>query len=180
MHAFYVLGCSVLGTRLLLLCTYLLTGWSVMASGKKYTLLPSCSKYAPDLIIVAACDGASSTGQVGNEVARILTKRYPRLVRMCCLAAVAAGSQLHIKIFRDARAVIAINGCPLQCASKVLRSRGIEPTYEVTITELGVPKASTLDFDEETAHAIAERIAEEFIKKLGENSRGGAENSNNQ
>jgi len=155
--------------------THLLTGWSAMSQvgkeKKRYTLLPSCSKYAPDLIIVAACDGASSTGQIGNEVARILTKRYHNLVRMCCLAAVAAGSKLHVKIFRDARAVIAINGCPLQCASKVLRSKGIEPTYEVTITELGVPKASTPDFDEETAHTIAERIAEEFIEKINENNQ---------
>jgi hypothetical protein len=26
---------------------------------KGYTLLPECSRYAPNLIIVAACDGAS-------------------------------------------------------------------------------------------------------------------------
>jgi len=47
-----------------------------------YTLLPSCSKYAPSLVIIAACDGASSTGQIGNEVAWILTNTYPQLVRM--------------------------------------------------------------------------------------------------
>ena len=29
-----------------------------------------------------------------------------------------------------------------------------------------MPKASTLDFDEETARTIAEQIAEEFIKKF--------------
>jgi uncharacterized metal-binding protein len=133
---------------------------------KSYTLLPSCSKYAPNLIIVAACDGASSTGQIGNEVARILTKTYPNLVRMCCLAAVAAGSKIHLKIFRDARAVIAINGCPLKCASNVLRKNGIEPTYEVTITDFGVPKASTLDFDPETAHEIAVKIAKDFLSKF--------------
>ncbi len=141
-----------------------------MKEGSKgYTLLPSCSKYAPNLIIVAACDGASSTGQIGNEVARLLTKRFPNLVRMCCLAAVAAGSETHLRIFRDAKAVIAINGCPLRCASRVLRSKGIEPDYEVTITDYGVPKASTLDFDEEEAKAIAQRIASEFLDKFSKN-----------
>jgi uncharacterized metal-binding protein len=94
-----------------------------------------------------------------------LTMKYPDKVRMCCLAALAAGSELHLKIFRDAKAVIAINGCPLKCASKVLRMHGIEPDYEVTITDLGVPKASTLDFDENEVYKIAEKIAEEFIKK---------------
>lgn len=133
---------------------------------QNYTLLPSCSKYAPNLIIVATCDGASSVGQIGNEVARILTKKYPELVRMCCLAAVAAGSPVHIKIFKSARAVLAINGCPLKCASNVLRKQGIEPTYEVTISELGVPKASTLDFDPEIAHQIALKISEDFISKF--------------
>ena len=78
---------------------------------EKYTLLPSCSQHAPNLIMVAACDGASSTGQIGNEVARLITKRYPDKVRMCCLAAVMAGSELYLRIFRDAKAVIGINGC---------------------------------------------------------------------
>jgi len=135
-------------------------------SEKKFTLLPHCSTYAPNLIIVAACDGASSTGQIGNEVARILTNRYPQLVRMCCLSAVGAGSQLHLKIFRDAKAVIAINGCPLKCASNVLRKNGIVPTYEVTVSELGVAKQPTLDFDQETVEAIAKKISEEFISKF--------------
>jgi len=137
------------------------------SKSRSYTLLPSCSQYAPNLIIVAACDGASSTGQIGNEVARILTKRYPQLVRMCCLSAVAAGSPVHLKIFRDAKAVIAINGCALKCASNVLRKNGIEPTYEVTVTELGIAKEHTLDFDEETVEAVAKKIADDFLSKYG-------------
>ena len=56
----------------------------------KYQLLPSCATHAENLIIVATCDGASTVGQIGNEVARRLTKRFPDLVRMCCLSAVAA------------------------------------------------------------------------------------------
>ncbi|ADM27677.1 DGC domain protein [Ignisphaera aggregans DSM 17230] len=135
-------------------------------STKSYTLLPSCSKYASNLIIVATCDGASSTGQIGNEVARLLTNTYPQLVRMCCLSAVAAGSQLHLKIFRDAKTVIAINGCALKCASNVLRKNGIEPTYEVTITELGIPKEHTLEFDPETVQRIAQKISEEFVSRF--------------
>lgn len=137
-----------------------------MSKNNKYTLLPHCSKYAPNLVIVATCDGASSVGQVGNEVARMLTKKYPDKVRMCCLAAVAAGSELHLRIFRDAKAVVAINGCPLRCASNILRKNGIEPYYEVTITEMGVPKVSTLDFDPEVSQKIADKIAKEVISRI--------------
>jgi len=138
----------------------------------RYTLLPKCHEYAPKLIIVAVCDGASSTGQIGNEVARLLTKRYPDRVRMCCLSAVAAGSQVHLRIFREARAVIAINGCALRCASNILRKNGVEPTYEVTVTELGLAKASTLDFDPEDVERVARKIADEFLSRFKAN--GGA------
>jgi len=107
-----------------------------------------------------------ATGQIGNEVARLLTNTYPQLVRMCCLSAVVTCSQLHLKIFRDAKAIIAINGCALKCASNVLRKNGIEPAYEVTITELGIPKEHTLDFDPETVQRIAQRISEEFVSRF--------------
>jgi uncharacterized metal-binding protein len=133
---------------------------------KNYQLLPNCSKYAKDLIIVATCDGASSTGQVGNEVARKLSKTFPDKVRMCCLAAVAAGSDLHLRIFRDAKAVIAINGCPLQCASKVLRNNGIEPDYEIVISKEGVNKLPTLDFTEEDVEKVSKKIVKEFLAKF--------------
>jgi len=133
---------------------------------KGYQLLPECSKYAPNLIIIAACDGASSVGQIGNEVARRLSKLFPNLVRMCCLAAVARDSKLHLRIFKSARAVIAINGCPLRCASAVLESKGIRPTYEITVAKEGIDKKPTLDFSEEEVEAIAKKIVNEFLAKF--------------
>jgi len=132
----------------------------------KYQLLPHCSKHAPQLIIVAACDGASSVGQIGNEVARLLTRRFPDKVRMCCLSAVAAGSEVHLKIFREARAVVAINGCQLKCASRVLLKQGIKPTYEVVVAELGSEKLPTLDYDYEKVEEIASKIVREFIERF--------------
>jgi uncharacterized metal-binding protein len=51
----------------------------------RYQLLPHCATHAKDLIIVATCDGASSTGQIGNEVGRRLTKTYPILIRLECV-----------------------------------------------------------------------------------------------
>ncbi len=95
-----------------------------MVGERGYTLLPKCSEYARDLVIAAACDGASSVGQVANEVARILTKSFPDKVRMCCLAAIAAGSELHVRIFRDARAVLAVNGRPLEVCEPGVADEG--------------------------------------------------------
>jgi uncharacterized metal-binding protein len=118
------------------------------------------------LIIVATCDGASSTGQIGNEVARRLTKTYPNMVRMCCLSAVAAGSKTHIDIFKNAKAVIAINGCQLMCASKALRDKGVQTSYEIVIAKEGVDKLPSLDFSDEEVEKIADKIVNDFLSKM--------------
>ncbi|MCC6019652.1 MAG: putative zinc-binding protein [Candidatus Verstraetearchaeota archaeon] len=132
----------------------------------KYQLLPHCATHASELIMVATCDGAASVGQVGNEVARKLTKTFPDKVRMCCLSAVAAGSKTHVDIFKKAKAVIAINGCQNMCASNVLRQKGIEPTYEVVIAKEGVNKLPSLDFSDEDVDRISDKIVKEFLSKF--------------
>jgi uncharacterized metal-binding protein len=131
-----------------------------------YQLLPHCATHAKDLIIVATCDGASSTGQIGNEVARRLTKTYPNMVRMCCLPAVAAGSKTHIDIFKNAKAVIAINGCQLMCASKALRDKGVQISYEIVVAKEGVDKLPSLDFSDEEVEKIADKIVNDFLSKM--------------
>ncbi len=139
---------------------------STQQKTSRYQLLPHCGTHAEKLIIVATCDGASSVGQIGNEVARRLTKTFPDKVRMCCLSAVGAGSKTHIEIFKKAVAVIAINGCQLSCASNVLRQKGIEPTYEITVAKEGPNKLPTLDFDEEDVQKIADKITKEFLTQF--------------
>ncbi len=131
---------------------------------EKWTLLPSCAKEAENLYIVLACDGASSVGQVGNEVAKKLTVDHD--ARMCCLAAVAAGSPVHVKIAEKSKKLIVINGCANKCASKILDQKGIKYDYSVTISELGVKKASTLDFDEENVKKITEKILKNLEKDI--------------
>jgi uncharacterized metal-binding protein len=136
----------------------------------KYQLLPHCGTHAEKLIIVAACDGASSTGQIGNEVARRLTKAYPDGVRMCCLSAIGAGSKTHLGIFKKAKAVIAINGCQLMCTSNVLRQRGIEPAYEIVVAKEGINKMPSLDFNDEDVTRIADKIVKDFLSNFSLNT----------
>jgi uncharacterized metal-binding protein len=135
------------------------------SGSSKYQLLPHCATHAKDLIIVATCDGASSTGQIGNEVARRLTKTFPNLVRMCCLSAVAAGSKTHLDIFKNAKAVIAINGCQLMCASNILKGKEISITYEVVVAKEGINKLPSLDFSDEEVSKIADKVVNEFLSK---------------
>lgn len=135
------------------------------SGSSKYQLLPHCATHAKDLIIIATCDGASSTGQIGNEVARRLTKTFPNLVRMCCLSAVAAGSKTHLDIFKNAKAVIAVNGCQLMCASNILKGKGLSITYEVVVAKEGINKLPSLDFSDEEVSKIADKVVNEFLSK---------------
>ena len=132
---------------------------------KNWNLLPSCGKEATNLDIIFACDGAASVGQVGNEVAKDLTNRGV-VARMCCTAAVGAGSEVHVNIGKNAKRVIVINGCANKCTSKIMEQRGIKVDYEFTISEMGIKKIPTLDFDPEDVKKIAEIIAE----KVGYNN----------
>ena len=70
-------------------------------------LIAKLCKRGRNLYIVLACDGASSVGQIGHEVAKKLTVDHD--ARMCCLAAVAANSPVHVNIAKTAKKLIIIN-----------------------------------------------------------------------
>ncbi len=128
-----------------------------------WQILPNCGKEAERLDIIVACDGASSVGQIGHMVAVKLTKEI-EAARMCCITAIAAGSKLHVDIAKKSPKLIVINGCPLKCASKVVKDKGIKPYYEITVSEEGIEKVPTLDFDEKDV----ERISNKIITKIKE------------
>ena len=138
-----------------------------MGENKKegYQLLPSCMKSAEGLDIILACDGASSVGQIGHEVAVKLTKENPDMARMCCITAIGANSEVHLDIARKAKRLIVINGCQLECASKVVRSKGIEPDYEITVAKEGVKKLPSLDFSREDVERIATKIVNDLKRE---------------
>ncbi len=134
-----------------------------MENQKNYTLLPHCGKEAENLDIVLACDGAASVGQVGHAVAVKLTNKVEN-TRMCCLSAVAARSPTHVGIAEKAKKLIVINGCPNECASKILRQLNIKPTYEIIISKENVEKIPTLDFNDDDVNRITEKIVSEVSK----------------
>lgn len=107
-------------------------------------LLPVCHKEAEKLAIIFVCSGAASVGKIGHEVGVLLTNGSER-ARLCCITAVAAGSQTHIDIGKRAKKVIVIDGCPMKCATKVIEKAGVKIDHSFTVTEFGIPKIPTLD-----------------------------------
>ena len=127
---------------------------------QEFRRLPACAVDTEKLDIIFACDGAASVGQVGNRVAIDLTNAGGS-ARMCCTAAVGAGSEQHVNIGKRAKRVIVINGCANRCASKIMEQRGIEVDHEYVIAKMGVSKIPTLDFSEADVERIAAQIAQE-------------------
>jgi len=104
---------------------------------EKFRKLPSCSKEAENLDIILVCDGAASVGQVGHEVGVELTDAGEN-ARMCCTAAVAAESPVHVNIARRARRLIVNNGYSNRCTGKILGKLNIPFEHEFTSSKMDV------------------------------------------
>lgn len=91
---------------------------------------------------ILACEGGCIKGEVARVAANILAYRLERdsSVRIC-LGDAATGNSGMIKLVKRAPEVIAVEGCPLQCGTEIVKRR--YPELQTTIVD-----ASTLyEFD---------------------------------
>lgn len=84
-------------------------------------------------------------GQIANAAAFGLATRGTG--KMACLSAVSAGMPGPVTGAKQARLVLAIDGCPVKCAAKTLEKAGIKPTHNVLVTDLGLRKLDDLRYE---------------------------------
>ena len=94
---------------------------------------------APRLIF--ACSGAADVGELADRAARTMMKRG--YGKMFCLAGIGGQVSGIIKSTESAKSVLAIDGCPLNCAKKCLEEAGFNDFKHLQITELGIIKGQT-------------------------------------
>lgn len=87
-----------------------------------------------------SCSGASDLGQLTDLVARKMRDDGTR--KMNCLAMVGAAYQKSIDEFKT-KNILAIDGCPLDCARKILVRNGITEFAHLRLTDLGYEKGKT-------------------------------------
>jgi uncharacterized metal-binding protein len=110
----------------------------------KMTDTEECQCSGQDLMIFS-CSGGCNVGQISNAaVYRLATGGTGK---MACLAAVAAGMPGPVTGAKQARMVLAVDGCPVKCAGRTLGKAGIEMTHHVLITDLGLKKVDDLRYD---------------------------------
>jgi uncharacterized metal-binding protein len=109
---------------------------------------------------VVACSGGSNVGQIANQAAVMLANE--KVAGFFCLAGVGGHIKGMVKSAKEAGLMIAIDGCPVQCAAKTLQHEEIEPAIRIIVTELGIEKSKDLVVDEKICTKVVEKVKEEM------------------
>ena len=91
---------------------------------------------------IVSCSGASNTGKFADEVARQLSASGE--ASMICLAKVAISDQALIKNVKEHNTkIVVLDGCPINCAEKILGKEGIHNIIHINTTDFGIVKGKT-------------------------------------
>ncbi|OPY56597.1 MAG: DGC domain protein [Methanosaeta sp. PtaU1.Bin112] len=109
---------------------------------------------------VVACSGSSNVGQIANQAAIKLAKE--NVCGFFCLAGVGGHIKGMVRSAKEADLMIAIDGCPVQCAAKTLQHVEIEPAIQIIVTELGIEKSHEFTYCEEECLKVVEMVRKEL------------------
>ena len=108
------------------------------------------------LPLVYACSGASCAAQLANHIAVKLDRL--KVAEMSCIAGVGGDVKPLVKTALSGRPIIALDGCPLQCAAKILARHGLKADKHLDLSELGVKKRKHEDFDPQEAARVLQQL----------------------
>ena len=94
---------------------------------------------APKLIF--ACSGAADVGAIADQAARKLTKEGAG--KMFCLAGIGGRVSGIMTTTESAARILAIDGCPLNCAKNSLEQAGFKKYEHLQLADLGMEKGKT-------------------------------------
>jgi uncharacterized metal-binding protein len=90
--------------------------------------------------LIYSCSGNADVGEISDRAARAL--RREGFGQGSCIAGIGAGIAGYIQSAKGADVNIAIDGCPVACARKILENIGITPESYI-VTEMGFKKGGT-------------------------------------
>jgi len=110
----------------------------------------ACCTAAPKLIF--SCSGAADVGRLADLAARQLTAVGAG--KMFCLAGIGGRVSGILASTQAAQAILAIDGCPLDCAKKTLEQAGFTAFEHLRLTDLGMEKGKTAVTEEAVAKVV--------------------------
>ena len=109
-----------------------------------------------DARLIFACSGAADVGDISDRVARKLMKEG--IGKMYCMTGIGAGVEKIIETTKAAEKLVAIDGCPMLCASKCLKKAGFESKV-FSLAEMGFVKGQS-PANEENIGKIFSKVKE--------------------
>ena len=111
-----------------------------------------------DSVGIFPCSGASNVGQIANKVAVELTKQ--EIGKMMCTVGIGGRVSGLLNSAEGSDRILAIDGCPLNCAKKTLELAGINIDRHIIISEFGINKNKNLDLVESEVKEALDGLAE--------------------
>lgn len=110
--------------------------------------------------LVYACSGASSAAQMANHIAVRLDRL--KSAEMSCIAGVGGDVKPLVRTAKSGRTIIALDGCPLQCAAHILMRHGLKAHKHYDLSKMGVKKVYHEDFNPEQAGEMLQQIQQDL------------------
>lgn len=114
--------------------------------------------------LVYACSGCSNVAQLANDLAVVLDREG--LAEMSCIAGVGGKVKSIVKVAQSGRAILAVDGCPLNCVKKCLASVNVTPTWHLELTDLGYKKRDHEDCALDEAYRLLQKVHNEILPNL--------------
>lgn len=111
------------------------------------------------LPLVYSCSGASSAAQMANHIAVRLDRL--KVAEMSCIAGVGGDVKPLVKTAKSGRPIIALDGCPLNCAAKILKRHGLRADKHYDLSKLEVKKRMHEDFDPAEAARVFQQVLDD-------------------
>lgn len=125
----------------------------------------ACSQ-APKLIF--PCSGASDVGEIADRAGRKLTADGAG--KMYCLAGIGGRVSGIMASTQAAGKILAIDGCPQDCARKTLEQAGFGAFQHMRVTDLGMAKGQS-PATEENVRIAAMEGASALMRCSGEEQK---------
>jgi uncharacterized metal-binding protein len=123
----------------------------------------AASDPAPAKPIVYACSGCSDAGELADRIARQLARSGA--AEMSCLAGIGGRVKSILAKGEKAQRILAIDGCPLNCARRTLELAGFKDFDHLGLDQIGLRKGKCPVTEDTIAAGVA--AAKQTIENAG-------------
>lgn len=122
----------------------------------------SCNENSGPPALVYPCSGSADVGEIADHAARRLDAEDKAW--MSCLAGIGGRVSGLMANAAAAPVLVAIDGCPHDCATKTLQLAGFAQVKSVRVTDLGFKKGKTPATDA-AVQAVVQRVENLLVEQ---------------